>query len=231
MLKTSLLKIGYTLAISGSMLFVNAVQANILTIDSFTHSQKITDRGDTASDTQNLQSAIAGSDIDNTSRLLIAKATFGDETYKTTVGIKDGILKISNNPDSAVLAAVKWSFQPTNFKDYGDTLALEVKDIDLNVVGIEVIINDLHSSGIKSFSGAGSFEIGFSEFLQPNLFNSVSSLRLNFTGPASWDGQFGPLTVINRSTPQIGSVPLPPAYILMASSLFGLVSISRSKKS
>jgi hypothetical protein len=230
MIKTSLLKIGYTLAITSSVLFINAAQADILTIDSFTQSQKITDRGDTASNSQNLQSAIAGSDIENTSRLLIAEASFGKAAYKTTVETKEGSLKISNNPDSAVLAAVKWSFQPINFKDYGDTLALEVKDIDLNV-GIEVIINDLYSSGIKSFSGAGSFEVGFSEFLQPSLFNSVSSLRFNFTGPASWDGQFGPLKVINRSTPEIGSVPLPPAYILMASSLFGLVSISRSKKS
>lgn len=230
MLRTSLLKIGYTLAVISSLLFVNAAQANILTIDSFIQSQKITDRGNTIGASQNSQTVIAGSDIENISRLLIAEAAFGNIAHKTTVESKAGALTISNNPDSAVLAGVKWSFQPLNFKNYGNTLALEVKDVDLNV-GIEVIVNDLYSSGIKSFSGAGSFEVGFSEFLQPNLFNSVSSLRLNFTGPASWDGQFGPLTVINRSTPEIGSVPLPPSFILMASSLFGLVSISRLKKS
>ena len=231
MIRTSLLKIGYILAVSSSLLFVNAAQANILTIDSFTQSQKVTDRGDTVSASQNSQTAISGSDIENISRLLIAEARFGNIAHKTTVETKAGALTISNSSDSAVLAGVKWSFQPINFKNYGDTLALEVKDTDLNLVGIEVIINDLYSSGIKNFIGSGSFEVGFSEFLQPNLFNSVSSLRLNFTGPASWDGQFGPLTVINRSTPEIGSVPLPPAYLLMASSLFGLVSISRSKKS
>lgn len=230
MLKTLLLKIGYSLAISSGLLFVNVAQADILTIDSFTQSQKIIDYGDTAGASQNSQSVTSGSDIANTTRLLIAEATFGDEDYKTTVAVKNGILKISNDPDSAVLAAVKWSFQPVNFNAYGNTLALEVNDVDLNV-GIEVIVNDLYSSGIKSFSGTGSFEVGFSEFLQPNLFNSVSSLRLNFTGPASWDGQFGPLTVINRSTPEVGSVPLPPSFVLMASSLFGLVSISRLKKS
>lgn len=230
MLKTSLLKIGYTLAISSGLLFMNVAQADILTIDSFTQSQKIMDYGDTTGASQNSKPAISGSDIEHTTRLLIAEAAFGDEDYKTTIAVKSGILKISNDPDSAVLAGLKWSFQPINFKNYGDTLALEVKDVDLNV-GIEVIINDLYSSGIKSFSGAGSFEVGFNEFSQPNVFNSVSSLRLNFTGPASWDGQFGPLTVVNRSTPEIGSVPLPPAFILMASSLFGLVSISRLKKS
>lgn len=225
--KHSILKIGCVLIITVSSLFFNLAQARVLTIDNYTQSQDVLDRGDTTNDTRNAQNGIAGSDLENIDRLLIAESAFGKRGYKTKLEVTEGLLNISNNDSSAVLASILWNFEPIDFTGYGDTLVFEIKKLNLGV-NVEFIVNGISSSGVKSFTELGDVEFSFSDFLQPNLFKTVNSLRMDFTGPSSWDGSFGPLSVVNRS-PQVGSVPLPSSLVLMASALVGLITISRSR--
>jgi len=229
-MKTRLLP-KFAALIVGSLMF-NTAQASTLTIDNFSKSQTVTDRGNTAGPTSNLLNSISGTDLLNASRTLIAESAFGKTAYKTTVDIKDGDLKISNNVGSAVLASVLWRFAATDFTAFGDALTLEVKEHDLKPtehLGIEMIANGTSSTGIKSFSGIGEFMVNFTDFLQPITLSSVNSLRINFTGPAAWDGEFGTLSITRRIAPEISSIPLPPSVLLMATSLVGLLTVSRSK--
>lgn len=229
--KFSIAIIVYALGIN-SLLFQPA-HAGILTLDNFSHAQQIVDNGKTPGASSNSLNNLTGTDLHTVTRQFIAEASNGKQAYQTKIDIKpdSGIMAISNDPKSAVLASVFWSFQPIDFTEHGDTLSFDIKQLNLGV-NIEFIVNGISSSGIKSFTDAGNVEVSFNDFSQPSQFGNISSLRLNFTGPGSWDGQFGPLSIVNRSTPEtIGSVPLPPSFLLMASSLIGLVTIPRSKKS
>ena len=217
--------------ILGSLMF-NAAHASTFTIDNFSMSQTVTDRGDTPGSTSNFLNPISGTDLVDASRTLIAESAFGTEANKTKIKITAGDLKISNNDDSAVLASVLWRFAATDFTVFGDALTLQVKDHDLKPtehLGIELIANGTSSTGIKSFTGVGEFMVNFADFLQPITLASVNSLRINFTGPAAWDGKFGALSITHHMAPQISSIPLPPSLWLMATSLVGLLTFSRSK--
>ncbi|PPD32658.1 MAG: hypothetical protein CTY19_11050 [Methylomonas sp.] len=228
--KYSLTLVGYALAIS-SFLFQPA-HAGILMLDNFNHQQVIVDYGNTFGATSNTLDNITGTDLHDVTRQFIAEASFGKISYQTKIDVKQdsGELAISNDPRSAVLASVLWNFQPIDLTSHGDTLLFDIKKLNLNV-NIEFIVNGVSSSGIKNFTEVGDVEFSFSDFSQPEQFGNVSSLRLNFSGPGSWDGQFGALSILNRSPELVGSVPLPPSFILMASSLIGLVTITRSKRS
>lgn len=227
--KPTVVKLGYLLAIT-SLLF-NPAQASILVVDNFSHEQKVVDLGNSVGATSAItDTTLAGTDLDNVTREFIAEAKYGKKQYQTKIEVRhDGAgLSVSNDHKSAVLASILWNFEPIDFTGYGDTLVFEIKKLNLGV-NVEFIVNGISGSGVKSFTELGDVEFSFSDFLQPNLFKTVNSLRLNFTGPSSWDGTFGALSVVNRSTPQVGSVPLPSSMLLMASALVGLITLSRSR--
>ena len=195
---------------------------DILTIDNFTDVQTVKDRGNTIGATTNTLSTLTGTSLTNVTRVFEAEATeTGD--YSTYIGIrsKNNLLAIGNSDSSSGKASIKWTFDPIDFTQFGNAILLEVVDIDLNV-NAEMIVNGIASSGIKNFSAADNFLVNFNNFSNSDAFSNVNSFRLNFSGPVAWDGQFRLLTT---TTP----VPLPSAYLLLGSALFGLIGVSRRK--
>ncbi|OAI13236.1 hypothetical protein A1359_12595 [Methylomonas lenta] len=214
-------KIFAILTFMSGALFSYSGFASELTIDNFTDFQVVRDRGDVIGATESTLLALTGTSLQNTSRTFTAEATVGD--YASKIGIKsDGnLLEIGNSGSSSGSASIEWNFDPIDFTQFGNAILLEVVDIDLNV-NAEMVVNGIASSGIKTFSGVDNFLVNFNDFSNSGVFSNVSSFRLNFSGPLAWDGQFRLLTT---TTP----VPLPSTFLLMGSTLFGFIGISRRK--
>lgn len=201
--------------------------ANVLVLDNFSDYQRVSDEGDAPGSTSGSVYALTGTGLSHVSRTFVAEATASDSGSDITIKSQNGLLKIANGPASAGQASILWNFDPVDFTKFGSGLLLEVVRIDLDV-NAELIVNGVASSGIKTFTGVDDFLVNFSAFSNSAVFSHVSSLRLNFSGPPAWDGQ---LRLLMDGTPPttVASVPLPTAYILMGSVLFGLVGISRKK--
>jgi len=196
-------------------------QANPLTIDNFTHSQTVFDRGDSTGASTNTMTNLTGTDLANASRTFIAEATVDSFANKEEIVSGESLLKISNAAGSAGTASILWSFDPINLNTHGNAILLKVLAIDLNV-NVEMVANDTSSSGVKIFGATTDFLVSFNDFTNPAVFANLRSFRLNFTGPEAWDGQFQLLTT---TTP----VPIPAAFSLMGSALLGFIAASRRK--
>lgn len=201
--------------------------ANVLVLDNFSDYQRVSDDGDDAGSTSGSVYALTGSGLTQVSRTFVGEATASDSGSEITIKSQNGLLKIANGPASAGQASILWNFDPVDFTKFGTGLLLQVVKIDLDV-NAEIIVNGIASSGIKTFTGIDDFLVNFNDFSNNAVFSSASSLRLNFSGPLAWDGQF---KFLMDATPRatIASVPVPAAYILMGSALFGLVGVSRKK--
>jgi hypothetical protein len=204
-----------------------AVFASVLTLDDFSQYQRISDEGDRPGSTSDTINGLAGSDLLNLSRTFIGEATTSNSGSKITIKSQNGLLKIANGPASAGHASIQWDFDPVDFTKFGTGMLLEVVRIDLNV-SAEIIVNGVAGSGTKTFTGADDFLVHFNDFSNNGVFSNVSSIRLNFSGPLAWDGQF---KLLMDGTPlaTVTSVPVPTAYLMMASGLLGLLGISRNK--
>ncbi|MCQ8182497.1 hypothetical protein NP603_15350 [Methylomonas sp. SURF-1] len=194
--------------------------ASVLTIDNFSHAQTAIDRGNSVGSPTTVNQ-LTGTDLTNASRTFIALASGTTYANKEEIVSGGNVLKITNGGTSAGTASIVWNFDPVNFTAHGNAILLEILSIDLGVE-VEMVANGTSSSGVKSFSGPGNFWLGFDAFSNPAVFSSVNSFRLNFSGPAAWDGQF---RVLATTTP----VPLPPAFLLMGSALLGALGIRRIK--
>ncbi len=213
--------------------FCGSGYASSLTIDDFSHSQYLADQGDSAGAASNSESGLTGTQLQNVTRTFNAEATVGGASSE--IEIASGVyspeaggylLNISNSPHSSGTASIVWSFKPINFMAYGSSILLDVFHIDLDV-SVEMIANEIASSGIKTFSNSDDFLVAFNDFSNSEVFSNVSSFRLNFTGPQAWDGQFKLLT----TGAPVATVPVPPSLFLMGAGLLGLVGITRKKPS
>lgn len=205
-----------------------AVFASVLTLDDFSLYQRVSDDGSEPGVASDTVSILAGTGLSNVSRTFIGEATASDSGSKITIKSQNGLLKIANGPASAGFASIVWNFDPVDFTKFATGLRLEVAKIDLNV-SAEIIVNEIAGSGVKKFTGTDDFLIQFSDFSNSGAFSSVSSLRLNFSGPLAWDGQFR--FFLDGTPPAtVTSVPVPAAYLLMGSALLGLIGVSRRRK-
>ncbi|OAI20771.1 hypothetical protein A1507_04775 [Methylomonas koyamae] len=207
------------LALLCSLYVSPSAGASVLTIDNFTHVQTAIDRGNTVGSPTTVNQ-LTGTDLTNASRTFSAVASGTTYANKEEITSGGNVLKITNGGTSAGTASIVWNFDPINFTAHGNAILLEILSIDLGVQ-VEMIANGSSTSGVQSFSGPGSFWLGFDEFSNPAAFSNVNSFRLNFSGPAAWDGQF---RVLATSFP----VPLPPAFWLMGSVLLGGLGLRRS---
>ncbi|WGS87865.1 hypothetical protein [Methylomonas sp. UP202] len=231
------LKLLSSLLFSGLLSIAGHADASNLTIDNFNQLQNVTDRGNgrpgevyVPGATSNSIAEISGSDLAHVSRTFSATATEGRYANKEEIQSGAGALKISNSAGSAGAASILWTFDPTNFTLYGSAILLEVLTIDLDV-NIEMVVNDIAVAGSKTVSQTEDFWFDFNQFSNPSVFSNVSSLRLNFTGPQAWDGQFRLLTAGTPTQPDIiGSVPLPPSFVMMGTVLFGFLGAGRLRK-
>lgn len=203
------------------------VFAGVLTLDDFSQYQRLNDEGDEPGATSDTVTVLTGTGLSNVSRTFIGEATTSDSGSKITIKSQNGLLKIDNGPASAGQASILWNFDPVDLTKFGTGLLLEVSRIDLNV-SAEIIVNGVAGSGAKTFTGVDDFLVHFDDFSNSDVFSSISSLRLNFSGPLAWDGQFRLLLDGTRRA-TVTSVPLPTAYLLMGSALLGLIGVSRKK--
>lgn len=205
-----------------------AVFASILSLDDFSQYQRVSDEGDRSGPTSDTINGVTGSDLANVTRTFIGEASTSNSGSKITVKSQNGLLKIANGPASAGQASIVWNFDPIDLTKFATGFRLEVAKIDLNV-SAEIIVNGVAGSGVKTFTGTDDFLIQFSDFSNSGVFSSVSGLRLNFSGPLAWDGQFRFL--LDGTPPAtVTSVPVPAAYLLMGSALLGLIGVSRRRK-
>jgi hypothetical protein len=216
------------LLLVGSLASPSYGYASTLTIDNFTHAQSVTDSGRTNGSTTNTLEGLTGTDLSHASRTFTARATTGSARFIEDIVSgydKDAqkyVLKVSNGTNSAGSASILWNFDPINFTQHGDAIQLEVLSIGSGV-SVEMVANGVASSGVKVFNGTGNFLVNFDDFTNSSAFDNVSSFRLNFAGPAAWDGKFKILT--SFAPP----VPVPPAFALMGSALLGIMGFARGK--
>lgn len=211
---------------------LNSALAHTLTLDDFSNYQYVIDKGGNGEETTDSINLIGGTILTNASRTFIGLAN--ENTRRATIEIATNsdkqLVQIANGPASEGEAAIVWHFDPVDLTLVGTGFLLEVFDIDLSV-NAEIIVNDVASSGMQTFSEAGNFLLKFSDFSNNAVFSSVSSLSLNLTGPRGWDGSFRlsmdaiPVTTL----PNLASVPVPSAYFLMGSVLLGFIGITRKK--
>lgn len=219
-----LYSLGLILGLAGNLAF-----ADVLTLDNFYDYQRVSDDGDELGSTSGTVYPLGRTGLSHVTRTMMAEASESDSGSDITIKSQNGLLKISNGPASAGRASILWNFDPVDLTKFGSGLLLEVVWIDLDV-NAEIIVNGLASSGVRTFAGMDDFLVSFSDFSNSAVFSNVSSLRLNFSGPLAWDGQFRfMLTGMPQAT--IASVPVPAAFILMASGLFGLFGVSRKRHS
>lgn len=203
------------------------VVAGVLTLDDFSQYQRISDDGGLPGSSSDIINGIAGSELLNVSRTFIGEATASVSGSKITIKSQNGLLKIANGPASAGQASILWNFDPVDLTKFGTGLRLEVVAIDLNV-SAEIIVNGIANSGTKTFAAADDFLVDFNDFSNNTVFYSVNSLRLNFSGPLAWDGQFK-FTLDGTPRATVTSVPVPAAYFMMGSGLLSLIGISRRR--
>ena len=208
-----------------------SANASILAIDNFTHFQSVMDRGLTPGSASNTEVNLTGTDLTHASRSIVAQANGTTRSDTEAVISGAGYLDVLNGGYSNGNLSITWNFDPVNFTNYGNSIQMEVLNID-HSVDVEMIINGSASSGVKTISELGKMLVDFSAFTS-NEVSNVSSLRLNFSSLQVWDLRFKLQTATTvTSIPPISStpVPVPAASILMGSALLGLVGISRKQK-
>jgi len=217
------------LALILSTEFCSNGYADGLTLDNFSHAQSVLDKGNTLGATTSTVTGLTGTDLHNVTRTFSAEATAGGSSYRTAItsgnyssSTESYLLGISSTGSSAGKASVIWNFDPIDLTTYGNAILLDVHSIDLDV-SVEMVANDIASSGVRTFSSADDYLVLFNDFSNAGVFSNLSSFRLNFTGPLGWDGQF---KLLATTTP----VPVPATIWLMGSVLLGFIGVSRKKQ-
>ncbi|MCK9608363.1 MAG: PEP-CTERM sorting domain-containing protein [Methylomonas sp.] len=160
---------------------------------------------------------VTGTQLGNLTRIITAAASPNDA--ETEVNIGNGFLNISNDSDSAGTASVFYSFDAVNLASVADGLLFNISLIDLSSE-IQLIANGTSVFDFANLGFQGLYEIEFAQFSNPAAFNNLTSLRLNFRGAQSWDGQFGSLTADSKNVPE------PSTLFLLT---FGLAALARAR--
>lgn len=212
----------------GSLTLSSVSHASVLIIDEFSDIQSVIDTGITEDSTSNTLSNVNGTGLTNLSRIFVAKASNPRPAIES-IKASGNSLVISNNPMSTGVASVQWDFDPIDFTTYTNEIRLEVLYIDKHPnisVSVEMLVNGVSSSEVKTFSTTGKLLFSFNDFSDPAVFNEVNSLRLNFSGTRAWDASFR-LSALEAPQGGLTTVPLPTSFVLMGSVLLGFIGISR----
>ncbi len=206
--------------------------ASVVMIDDFSDIQSVTDFGVTQDSTSKTLSNVNGTSLVNVSRTFIAKASNRISAIES-IETKENSLSISNNSTSTGIASIQWDFEPFDFTGYANEMSLAVLYIDQNPnisVSVEMVVNGVSRSGLKTFSKTGDISFAFNDFTNSAVFAEVNSLRLNFSGTQAWDAIF---RFSAMAAPQGGltAVPLPTSLVLMGSVLLGFIGVSRKSVS
>lgn len=160
---------------------------------------------------------VTATQLSNLTRIITAAASPNDA--ETEVNISNGFLNISNDSDSTGTASVFYSFDAVNLASIADGFLFNITFIDLSSE-IQLIANGTSVFDFANLGLQSLYEIEFAQFSNPAAFNNLTSLRLNFRGAQSWDGQFGSLAADSKNVPE------PSTLFLL---IFGLAAVGRSR--
>lgn len=194
--------------------------ANALTIDDFSTDQSVAvTSAAPAADNNNV---VAG--IGNPRNLMVDKtvgpAGGANGAFADVIG---GALSMANGPTTESTITVTWSAiaaANADFTDAGQSTGIffslpDPIDNDLTVT-FTANGTSTYSVTFPNGSAGNDFFAPFSEFDDPSVFTSMSTLSIAFTGPAAWDANID--LVETRPTP----VPVPGTLALFGLGLAGL---------
>lgn len=174
-------------------LYLQGAQAGGVLIDGFTDFETI--NNDTTA-----EKPISGTDLPNLLRTLTATETSDGETE---VSVEKGFLHISNDYGSSGTASIFYSFDTFNLASVAEGFLFNIDFIDLeDEVQLEIIANATSVFSFVTLDVAEQYEIKFSQFTIPSVFNQLTSLQLNFKGVENWDGSFGSFVTNSKTVPE-----------------------------
>ncbi|OAI13235.1 hypothetical protein A1359_12590 [Methylomonas lenta] len=195
------------------ILSAQTVQAGVI-IDDFTDFQAV-------SNGENGPISVVGTDLPNLLRTLTATASPGNGEAEVVVA--NGVLNISNDFGSIGTTSIFYSFNTIDLAAIADGFLFNINFIDLSHE-VQMVANATSFFDFVNFGGVGHYEIGFSQFTDPSVFNRLTSLQLNFRGVKNWDARFGSLVTETKSVPE------PSVIALLAVGLTALSKVGNRKK-
>lgn len=195
-------------------LCVRGAQAGGVIIDDFTDFQ-------TVMNGENGPMGVVGTDLHNVLRTLTA--TSSSSSGETEVVVANGVLNISNDFGSIGTANISYNFDAIDLTSVADGFLFNINFIDLSHA-VQIVANATSIFDFVNLGGMGQYEIAFSQFTDPSVFNRLTSLQLNFRGVKNWDARFGSLVTDTKNVPE------PSVIVLLAIGLTALSKAGNRKK-